>query len=190
MAQQTLFSILLRQPWWVTLLVAFGLFAIVHAIYPPVAPFMALPFAGLSVYIGYRQWRGNAAVNAGERLASMRAMQWDEFSGLVTQAYRRQGYSVAAADRPGYDFRLTKDGRMILLQCRRWKVNQVGVGPVRELANAVARDEAYKGICIAAGEFSEPARRLTSTEPVSLVSGNELVELVGRVSIKRAATLS
>jgi restriction system protein len=179
MAQKTLFSILLRQPWWVTLLVAFALFAIVHAIFPPVAPFMALPFAGLAIYIGYRQWRGNAPVDAAERLTSLRSMAWDEFSALLTQAFQRRGYHVSTADGPGYDFKLTKDGRITLLHCRRWKVNQVGVGPVRELANAVARNEAYKGICVAAGEFSEPARKLTSTEPVALVSGNDLVDLVG-----------
>lgn len=184
MAQQTLFNILLRQPWWVTLLVAFAIFAVAHAVFPPVAPFMALPFAGLSVYIGYRQWRGSSALNAGERLASIRAMSWEEFSLVVSQAYRRQGYSVAAANRPGYDFTLTKDGRVTLLQCRRWKVNQVGVGPVRELADAVSRDQAYKGICIATGEFSAPARKLISSEPVVLVSGNDLVELMGRLPRK------
>jgi restriction system protein len=181
MAQQTLFSILLRQPWWVTLLVAFILFAVVHAIFPPIAPFMALPFAGLSVYIAYRQWRGSAGVDPGERLSTLRAMPWEEFSTLLNEAYRRQGYSVAPAEGPGYDFKLTKGGRTFLLQCRRWKVNQVGVAPIRELADAVARTEAYKGICISAGEFSEPARKLTSTEPVSLVSGSELVQLIGRI---------
>jgi restriction system protein len=187
MAQQTLFTVLLRQPWWVTLLVAFVLFAVVHAIFPPIAPFMALPFAGLSVYIAYRQWRGNAGMDPGERLSMLRAMPWEEFSALMNDAYRRQGYSVAPAQGPGYDFKLTKDGRTFLLQCRRWKVNQVGVAPIRELVNAVARMEAYKGICISAGEFSEPARKLTSTEPVSLVSGIELVQLVGRIGKKPTA---
>jgi restriction system protein len=184
MAQQTLFTILLRQPWWVTLLVAFVLFAVVHAIFPPIAPFMALPFAGLSVYIAYRQWRGNAGVDPVERLSTLRAMSWEEFSALLNDAYRRQGYSVEPAQGPGYDFKLTKDGRIFLLQCRRWKVNQVGVAPIRELVAAVARTEAYKGICVSAGEFSEPARKLTSTEPLSLVCGNELVQLVGRIGKK------
>jgi restriction system protein len=181
MAQQTLFTILLRQPWWVPLLVAVALFAVAHAIFPPIAPFMALPFAGLSVYIAYRQWRGNAGVDAGERLATMRTMQWEDFSALISHAYKRQGYAIAPAEGAGYDFTLTKDARTTLLQCRRWKVNQVGVGPVRDVANAVARRGAYKGICIAAGEFSAPARKLSLTEPVSLLSGGDLVDLVSPV---------
>src|SRR5437660_491589 len=113
MAQQTLFRILLRQPWWVTLLVAFGLFVIAHAIFPPIAPFMALPFALLAFYIGYRQWRGAAAVGTDERLAQLRAMSWEEFSALVADAYRQQGYDVSKASAAGYDFTLTKAGRTV-----------------------------------------------------------------------------
>jgi restriction system protein len=74
---------------------------------------------------------------------------------------------------------LIKGGQTILLQCRRWKVNQVGAAPVRELAEAVAASDAYRGICLAAGEFSQPARKLTVDEPVSLVAGADLIELVG-----------
>jgi restriction system protein len=179
MAKETLFHILLRQPWWITVLVAILLFAITHAIFPPLAPFVALPFAGLAVYIAYRQWRGTSPVDADERLASLRAMSWDEFSALVAAAYARHGYHVAAAERPGFDYTLTKGSRVTLLQCRRWRVSQVGIGPVRELARAVEREEATNGICISAGSFSEPARKLVATEPVTLVSSVELVELLG-----------
>ena len=178
MAQETLFRILLRQPWWITVLVAVVLFAIARAIFPPVAPFVALPFAGLAIYIAYRQSRGTAAVNADERLALLRAMSWEEFSELVAAAYTRHGYHVVSAERPGYDYTLTKGSRVTLLQCRRWRVNQVGIGPVRELARAIEREEATNGICISAGDFSAPARKLIETEPVMLVSGLELVELL------------
>ena len=185
MAQETLFSILARQPWWVTLLVGFGVFALARQVFEPIAPFMALPFVVLAIYIGYKQWRGGSHVDAGERLTALRAMAWDEFSGVVTEAYRREGYAVALSTAAGYDFTLTKNGRLTLLQCRRWKVNQVGAGPVRELASAVDGGDAYNGICIAGGDFSAPARELAKHEPVTLVSGGELVDLVGAVSKKK-----
>ena len=187
MAQETLFNILLRQPWWVTLLVAVAFFAIAHVIFPPIAPFFALPFVVLSGYIAYRQWRGRSSVNADERLAELRAMSWDEFSAIMANSYRRNGYAVEPARNAAYDFTLSKDGRVTLLQCRRWKVNQVGVAPVRELADAVSREDAYKGICVAAGAFSEPARKLTASEPVTLVSGLELVQLVGSLRLVKKA---
>ena len=177
MARETLFAILLRQPWWVTLVVALLVFALARSIYPPVAPFMALPFGAMAIYIAVRQWRSGGSIDAPSRLAQLRAMPWEEFSALITDTYRRQGYTVAESDSQGYDFKLTRDGRITLLQCRRWKVNQVGVGPVRDLVRAVEREGASRGICIAAGDFSEPARKLIATEPVALLSGAELANL-------------
>ncbi len=185
MAKETLFRILMRQPWWVTLLVALAFFGIAQVVFPPVAPFVALPFFLLSIYIAYTQWGRGAPANTGERLEALRAMSWESFSATLTEAYRQQGYAVAPADGPGYDFKLTKGGRLTLLQCRRWKVNQVGAAPVRELADAIARNEAYNGVCLAAGEFSAPARKLATSEPVTLIEGAELVALAGRARKKR-----
>jgi restriction system protein len=185
MAQETLFQILLRQPWWVTLLVACGMFGVAYWVFPPVAPFFALPFVVLSGYIAYTQWGTGAPSDAGERLTAIRAMSWETFSGTVIDAYRRQGYEVTPSDGSGFDFKLSKDGRLTLLQCRRWKVNQVGAAPVRELADAVDRSEAYQGVCLAAGEFSEPARKVAAGEPVNLIGGPDLVELLARARKKR-----
>lgn len=186
MAQRTtLFHILSRQPWWVTLVVAFVLFWIAYAIFPPVAPFVAVPFILLAGYIAFVQFRKGTPGNVGEVIERLRAMSWDEFSAVVTAAYRKQGYTVLPAEAPGYDFKLVRDGRSTLLQCRRWKVNQVGEGPVRELAKAVDRAEAARGICLTAGDFSRPARSLAASEPIALVSGAELAELV-RLPKRRA----
>lgn len=185
MAQETLFRILSRQPWWVTLLVGFGLFALVRVFYPPIAPFIMVPFALLAIYIGFKQWRSGSSADAGERLVALRAMAWDEFSTLVTDAYRRDGYAVAPSDGAGHDFKLTKNGRLTLLQCRRWKVSQVGAGPVRELATAIDKNEAYNGICIGGNDFSAPARALAKQEPITLIAGLELAQLVIAVQKKK-----
>jgi restriction system protein len=186
MAKDTLFNILLRQPWWITVLVAFALFWLGYAIYPPIAPFVALPFAVLAIYIAFVQWRRGGPLDAAHTLSTLRTMPWETFSTIVTDAYRKQGYRVSAANGRGYDFKLEKDGRVTLLQCRRWKVNQVGAGPIRDLAQAVEQTEASRGICLAAGEFSAPARSAAASEPVTLVSGVELVALLGK--IKKAKT--
>jgi restriction system protein len=182
--KESLFQILLRQPWWVTLIVAFLVFTITRLIYPPVAIFTAFPFVVLCGIIAFKQFRGATPLDAHERLERLRAMDWEEFSKLVTDAYRKRGYAVHPASSRDYDFRLTKDARVTLLQCRRWKVNQVGVGPLRELLKAIAREDASHGICIAAGAFSAPAIALTATEPVTLIGGAELLTLVGALPKK------
>jgi restriction system protein len=179
MAQDTLFNILRRQPWWISVLVAVVIFWIAYAIFPPVAPFVALPFAVLAVYIAVVQWRSGTPTDVGPRLAELRAMSWETFSAAITDAYRRKGYTVSQSNGRGYDMKLVRNGEVTLLQCRRWKVNQVGEGPLRELARAIETSEARRGISVAAGEFSGPARAFAANEPIALVSGAGLVELMG-----------
>jgi restriction system protein len=176
--QTTLFQLLARQPWWITVLVAFAMFWIAYSVYPPVAPFFALPFALLAIYIGYTQWRSGVPSDPTERLQALREMSWESFSAAVCETYRKQGYAVTPSREPGYDFSLSKDGRVTLVQCRRWKVNQVGSEPVRDLARAVERAQAYRGVCLATGEFSANARKIAASEPLALISGIDLVMLI------------
>jgi restriction system protein len=182
MARESLFSILSRQPWWVSAIVAAALFGITELVYPPVAFFVALPFLVVAAYFGYRQVRGTAPVNVDAKLAALRDMSWENFSLVVSEAYRRRGYAVSEAKDAAYDFVLQKGGRTTLVSCRRWKASSVGAAPVEALARAVARNDAYNGICIAAGQFSPNARASVAGQPITLLDGAELVALVGLVA--------
>ena len=147
-----------------------------------VAPFVALPFLLLAAYVGFRQMRTVSPGQVDDRLAALRDMHWDQFSVLIADAYRKQGYTVEAADKSAYDFTLTQGSRVTLLQCRRWKVNQLGVGPLEELARAVSAAEAHNGICIAAGNVSPKAKEFVIEKPLALVTGIELAGLVGKLN--------
>ena len=96
MARESLFSLLSRQPWWISILVGMGLAAIAHVIFPPVAPFVALPFFALALYFGWKQFGGLSHEQTRERLAAARAMSWEEFAAAVSAAYRKRGYEVDA----------------------------------------------------------------------------------------------
>lgn len=181
MAKRSLFSILSEQPWWVSLLVAALLFAVVQLVLPPLAPFVALPFIAVAAYVAWTQLRRTSPVNVEERLAALRAMPWENFRLVISEAYRRQGYTVEESGGGAFDFKLRKDGRTTLVQCRRWKVNQVGVGPVRELFEALGKHDAFNCVCIAAGEFSGNAREFAAGKPATLLNGAALVELVGTI---------
>jgi restriction system protein len=187
MAQpRTLFSILLEQPWWISALVGVGLFAIAQLAFPPVAPFVALPFFAIAIYVAYRQMRTVSPGKVEERLQALRELSWNQFSRIVTDAYQRQGYTVAPVNNSAFDFTLTRQSRVTLLQCRRWKVNQVGAGPLEDLAKAVAGEDAHDAICISAGEFTPQAREFVTGKPISLVHGMELAALVGKLTQRSA----
>lgn len=184
MAKESLFQILSRQPWWLTLLVAVFIFSIMQFIFPPLAPFVALPFAAVAGFLAWRQMRAGISVNAEERLAALRAMPWENFGLVISEAYRRQGYAVEESKSAAFDFKLAKKGQITLVQCRRWKVNQVGDAPVRELVAAMEKQNAYNCVCITAGEFSANARDFARGRPVTLLAGAALAELVGTIEKK------
>ena len=179
---RTLFSVLLEQPWWISALVGVALFGIAQLAFPPVAPLVALPFVAIALYVGYRQLRTLSPGKANERLTALREMSWDPFSTLIVDAYRRQGYEVAPVNKSAFDFTLIRQGRVTLLQCRRWKVNQLGAGPVEELAKAIASEDAHNAICVSAGEFTVKARESAAGKPISLVHGIALAALVGHIA--------
>ncbi len=181
MAKRSLFSILSEQPWWVSLLVAMSVFAITQLIVPQIAPFIALPFVAVAIYIAWKQLRGTSPINVEERLAALRAMPWENFGLIVSEAYRRRGYEVEASESGSFDFTLRKNGQATLVQCRRWKVNQVGIKPVRELHEALNRHDAFNCVCISTGEFSDSAREFAAGKPITLLTGTALVQLVGTI---------
>jgi restriction system protein len=147
---RSLFNVLLGQPWWISALVGAGLF-------------------GIAQYVGYRQLRTVSPGKVDERLQALREMSWEQFSVVVAAAYRRNGYDVAPTNKSAFDFVLTKQGRATLLQCRRWKVKQLGIGPLDDLAKAISGEDAHNAICISAGDFTPQAREFVAAKPISLV---------------------
>ena len=182
MAQRrTLFSILLEQPWWISVLVAVAAFGIAQLAFPPVAPWVALPFLVIAAIVGWKQLRTVSPGQVEDRIKTLRDMTWERFSQTIADAYRRQGYEVARAKSDAYDFELTRNGRTTLLQGRRWKVNQLGVAPLQDLVKAIHTEEAANGICITAGDLSAKAAEFAAANPITVVKGTELAALVGKL---------
>lgn len=180
MARDSLFSILSRAPWWASVAVAAGLFAVARWFLPEIiAAGLSLPFVAIAGYAGWRQLRTPSAARVAVTLDKLRAMTWDEFNAAIADAYRRDGYGVTEITGGAADFEITRSGRVSLVGCRRWKVAQTGVGPLRELHDAKKSRDAHDCICISAGEFSANAREFAEQETIQLVTGAALVALVG-----------
>jgi restriction system protein len=181
MAKRTLFAILSEHPWWVTLLVALALFGAAYQFVPQYAFFVALPFFVVAAWIAWKQMGSVSPAEAVERLKAAREMTWEKFREAVIEGYRRQGYTVEQVRGGAFDLRLTRGVRTTLVQCRRWKVNQVGVEAVRELFEAAQQQDAYDCVCISTGEFSAAALQYAAGKRIALVNGTALAALVGKV---------
>ncbi len=181
MAKDSLFSILLRSPWWVSVLAGGLLAAIVYQFFPQVALFVALPFLVIAAYAGWRQLRVPGVARTADLLGSLRTMSWENFSAVIAEAFRRDGYNVTEIAEGAADLELRKNGRVSVASCKRWKVAQTGVGPLHELREAMRARSADDCIYVAAGDFTANARKFAAEKAIRLLSDAALVQLVARV---------
>ena len=179
MARNSLFAILLRSPWWISIAAAAGIFAAARLVLPEIyAFFVALPFAVIGAYALWQQRRAPSAARVAGTLKALRAMSWDEFSGAIEDAFRRDGYVVNRFGGAEADFKLTKAGRISLVGCKRWKVARTGIEPLRELHAAGRARDAHECIYVAAGEITDNARAFAAGKNIRLLHGAELVKLL------------
>ena len=184
MHQNSLFAILLRSPWWVSMGVGAGLFGLARLVLPsdyvPYAVFAALPFLGIGGYVGWKQLQAPSAASVAARLEALRGLSWNEFSAALEAAFRRQGYEVERLRVDGAELALTKSGRVSLVCCKRWKAARTGVEPLRELEAVVQARDAQACIYVAAGEVTDTALSYAAEKKIQLLHGAELAVLLPR----------
>lgn len=160
---------------------------------PSLAPIVSLVFVFtgiISVILNVTK-RKTEDENAGRKrelferqknLPDISALKWREFEEFIGEAYRRQGYQVEerGGNEPdgGIDLTLRKKGEMVLVQCKHWEAEQVGVKIVRELYGVVAAEGATKGILVTTGYFTRDAELFAHGKPLLLIRGNELSRLI------------
>jgi restriction system protein len=177
--ENSLFAILLRSRWWVSLLVALGAFFAVRLfLAESYAFFAALPFLVIAAVALWRQLRVPSGARLDAAIDALRAMSWEEFARALEQGYRRQGYVVKRVEGAA-DFEPEKAGRLSLVAAKRWKASSTGVEPLKELAAAGKTREAAACVYVLAGEMTQNALEFAKKTRINWVRGAELVKLVG-----------
>jgi restriction system protein len=188
--QNSLFAILLRSPWWMSLALGAVLSAIAIAFLPGpyrgVGAITGLPFFVIGGIAGWRQWQAPSRSRIEDTLTTVRAMSWPEFSRAIEAAYQRQGYRVSALNGGAANFEITREGRTALVNCKRWKVARTGVEPLSDLHASKEARNAHECIYVAAGEISDNARAFAAKHAIKLIGAPELAKLLP--SERRART--
>jgi restriction system protein len=111
-------------------------------------------------------------------LKRLRRLSQQAFEDSIAEIYRGVGYLVEQAARGraggGYDLVLLRE-TSVLVQCKLWRVQQVGVPRVRELAAAMQRVGATGGVFVTTGAFTKEAREFATAMAIELVDGKALV---------------
>ena len=181
MSENSLFAILLRSPWWISialvLVIALASGALLPALYVPFGVLGGFPFLVIGIMAAWRQWQAPDPARVAEALTRIGAMSWRDFSSLLEQAFGREGYTVTRLHGASADFRLVKGERVTLLSCKRWKAASTGVDALRELVAAKEAQGADETISISLGQVSETARRFAKEQGIHLMSQSELAYL-------------
>ncbi len=124
-----------------------------------------------------RQEEAAAGINA------LSGMRWREFARLVVEALHSRGFEADSVEQtldqgPQAELRLRRDGRPWLLACKLAGArSRLGVGSVRELADAVRFNAAAGGILATPARIDAEARKVAGE--LEFYDGDALWALVG-----------
>jgi restriction system protein len=196
------FDLLAQLPWWVSVSLAIVTFSVTHFVIPNIeftswvyqglaksAPGVGKMFSLFFLFGGllsiFVSWNKRRQLDSQTGINSIRALSWKQFEELVGEAYRRQGYNVAensgAGPDGGVDLFLKKNEQAILVQCKQWRSQKVGVKIVRELFGVMTAAKANRGIIVTCGYFTPEAMDFASGKPIELVGESALVKLIQSV---------
>ncbi len=201
-AAEGLFAFLTSVPFWVGPMVAVLGFLLLRFVFPaflyvPKQPgevlagmsrVLAPIFGGgcLAIWVAaeFKKFLVRRRFDGSSDADSLRALDWREFETLIGEAFRRQGYTVAATPAGadgGVDLILTRDGERTLVQCKHWKNWRVGVETIRALHGVVAADGAVGGIVVSSGQYTPAARKFAETIPIRLIDGPALQRMMAEI---------
>ena len=190
MADNSLFAILLRKPWWVRAAVALALGLAATALLPAewraVGTLAGFPFAVIAAMAAWRQRHAPSQSRVAQVDAAMRTLTWPAFADLLEQAFQRDGHEVRRLGGP-VDFELVRRGETLLVTARRWKSARTGVEPLRELQ--AAREKAgAAALYIGLGEIGDPAASFAAQHRIAFWRAAELAQSLRGVALPTART--
>jgi restriction system protein len=175
--ENTLFAILLRSRWWVSALVAAGVFAVARFFLDAgFALFAALPFIVIGAVALWKQIRAPSGARIEAAVGELRDLPWEAFASALEAGYRRQGYTVTRVEGAA-DFELERAGRLSLVAAKRWKASSTGVEPLKALTAAGEARGAAECVYVLAGDMTRNAQKYAEQSRIRPVRGVDLVKL-------------
>lgn len=190
MAKNSLFAVLLRSPWWISLLLAAAVGLISVALLPEqfkiVGALSGFPFAVIAVMAGVKQWHKPSAARVAEVQQVVAGLAWPAFATLLKQAFQRDGYGVQRAKDAAYDFVLERQGRRMLVSARRWKSAQTGLETLRALQAARQKADVADALIIGLGALSETAVPFAAQHQIAVWQAAEIAQALRGVVLPKA----
>lgn len=188
MAPNSLFAILLRSPWWVSLglALAFGLIsrAALPTEYWVFGAMGGLPFLVIGLVALFRQWNQPSPQQVEAILQGLGLLTWKDFSSALEQVFVGEGYTVERLEGAA-DLVIRRAGRSTLVCAKRWKASRTGEEVLAALLAAMRAREASGCMFITLGALSDQASQFARQNAMELVQGVALAQLMRDVKVTR-----
>jgi restriction system protein len=174
MAPNSLFSILLRNPWWISFLLAAVISMICAALLPKELVVFGvlgtLPFLVTGCVALKRQWNAPTPAALESEMARLAGLSWRDFSAELEAKFVRQGFAVERLNQgdSAADFRLTKAGQITLVAAKRYKAATHGVEALQALVAKTKAQGADKAMYVCLGPLSEQGEKFAREHAVTV----------------------
>jgi restriction system protein len=143
MAENSLFAILMRNPWWISFLIVIAFCLLCMAILPKDLRIFGMmgtfPFFITGAVAFKRQWGKPKPAAIEAELTRLSALNWRDFSTELEAKFVKQGFEVTRLSSGAADFKLEKAGLITLVAAKRYKAATHGLEALQAL---VAQQEA------------------------------------------------
>jgi len=187
MAENSLFSVLLRSPWWYSAVIAILL--IVASLLAFGGKFLvfgitaALPFTGIAAYAVFQQLKRPSAKRVAEVAELARKMSAQEVASRIADSYKSERYDAAVFKGNSANMELTLGAKKLLLSTARIKAANTGIEPLKKLIDAGAQTEATGYLYVTLGELSQNAWTFAKDNDIRIIQREELATLFGGKAI-------
>ena len=188
MAENSVFAILLRSSWWISVVVGAIIVVLCLALLPKDIRFVgaagSLPFLVIGAMAAKRQWNQPSAAATEALLAQASAMSSRDLQAWLSRAWQAEGYAVTTLQQGAADLQLARNGQTTLVQTKRSKAGVHGIEPLRALHEAASQAGAASVYVLLQGELSDNARVFARDQKIVLLQNLELATLLKKAAAK------
>ena len=172
MAENSLFAILMRNPWWISLMIVIVFSLLCVAILPKNFVIFGImgtfPFFITGIVTFKRQWGKPSAAVVEAELTRLYTLSWRDFSAELEAKFVKQGYQVERLTGGAADFKLEKNGNVTLVAAKRYKAATHGLEALQALVTQQEAQGADKAMYVCLGGVTEQAGKFAREKGVVL----------------------
>ena len=172
MAPNSLFAILMRNPWWISLLIVIVFSLLCLALLPKNMVIFGImgtfPFFITGIVAFKRQWGVPSPAKQQAELDRLSALSWRDFSAELEAKFVKQGFEVTRLNSGTADFKLEKGGHITLVSAKRYKANTHGIEALQALVAQQEAQAADKAMYVCLSPVTAQAAKFAKEKGVVL----------------------